>query len=267
MTDILEDVRIGQLVADSRLQPRVNGLEEDHVQALMESSELPPVTVVLINGRKTVIDGHHTIEACRRRGDETIAVRIVDPPPDGDLLGFAFQLNKTHGLPPSVADRRAEAKRTLQRHPEYADRVVARAVGLSPTTVATVRRDLKHGGGAEVPAQRVGAGGYRYTPPARERGELPAPSTIQQIGDLFTPRDKARQRRIARYFERLAVALEDQFGLGNWEFEDAASACNSTLGADGARDLADRLGPAAENVLEVATMLGYDPDAHDERSQ
>ncbi len=82
---------------------------------------------------------------------------------------------------------------------------------------------------------------------------------MEAVGDFLVKRERRQQRRIARYLERLAVALEDQRRLKGWETnEEAAEACRETLGEEQAGELARELGSGARNVLRVAVALGYD---------
>ena len=110
----------------------------DHVAALAEVfDELPPVTVRAAT--REVIDGAHRVAAARRRGRETVACVLVDV---DELGAFAAHVraNAQHGLPLSRAEKRAAALSLLQADSTRSDRDVARICGLSPTTVATVRR-------------------------------------------------------------------------------------------------------------------------------
>ena len=107
-----------------------------------------------------------------------------------------------------------------------------------------------------------GWGGYRHTAGRRAAGELPDLDPGEAIAELFKPRERRNQKRVARYLERLAVALDDQFGLEGWEtHEDAAQACREALGGVRAAELAKRLGDGAHNVLQAAIALGYENDA------
>src|SRR5206468_1512181 len=102
--------------------------------------------------------------------------------------------------------------------------------------------------------------------PARKPGELPGVGLGEWVGDfgakVFSNKDRVRQRKLASYFVRLADALDDQFELdGFGALVDVAEAIQLVLGKDKAVELADRIGPAAWNSLEVARLLGYDPEA------
>ncbi|MGW4774422.1 hypothetical protein ACWEO2_41110 [Nocardia sp. NPDC004278] len=50
-----------------------------------------------------------------------------------------MKLNTTHGLPLSLADRKAAALRILSSYPEWSDRAIAAIAGVSPKTVSAIR--------------------------------------------------------------------------------------------------------------------------------
>ena len=140
------------LPADS---PRLGGEDPDHVLLLAESgAALPPILVH--RGTMRVIDGMHRLRAARLRGEPDIEVTYYD----GDDLGAfieAVRANIAHGLPLTLADRRAAARRILSANPELSDRSVAGLTGLSPKTVGAARRST--GDQLLDPAYRLGKDG------------------------------------------------------------------------------------------------------------
>jgi hypothetical protein len=96
-----------------------------------------------------------------------------------------------------------------------------------------------------------------YSPSSpRQPGELPADR--EPLGAVFSSKERREQRRLVRYFERLALALDDGEAFANWETSgDAAQACRAVLGEDEATELAERLAIGSRNVLDVAEELGY----------
>jgi ParB-like chromosome segregation protein Spo0J len=262
---------IGRIIVDPSLQPRVGGLDADHVRALQEAPEgWPPLLVVQRDGRYLLVDGFHRFAAAQNLGLETVRVEVEAVPADGDLHALAFRANAAHGRPLSLADRRAFAERLLRAQPRLADREIGRRCGLSSNTVGAVRERLEAAAQIEQTTERVGRGGYSYTvgtnEEKRQPGELPEASFEESVGEavggLFTSAERKRQRRFVRYLERLAVALDDQYDLKGWEtHEEAARACRLVLGIERATELARELGDGASNVLQVAVALGYDDDA------
>ncbi|HET6741269.1 MAG TPA: ParB N-terminal domain-containing protein [Kribbella sp.] len=134
--------------------PRLRGIDPDHVRLLAESGGVLPPIVVHAETRR-VIDGEHRVEAARRRGDTTIAVLWFH----GDeqvAFVLAVEANNSHGLPLSLADRRAAAVRIFTAFPQWSDRRLAAVCGLSASTVAQLRRRLQAADGAEP---RIGRDG------------------------------------------------------------------------------------------------------------
>nr|WP_051029080.1 ParB/RepB/Spo0J family partition protein [Nocardia takedensis] len=137
------DVPISRLrLTDS---PRTRGIDIDHVTVLAQSElALPPVTVH--RGTMTVIDGAHRYQAAIRRGSAAIGCRFFDGDPRSAFV-LSVVLNSSHGLPLSLADRKAAARRILAEYGEWSDRRIAAAVGLSDKTVGAIRRT--EAGGAD----------------------------------------------------------------------------------------------------------------------
>lgn len=129
------NVRLSALcVSDS---PRLEGECTEHIRTLLESDlPFPPITVHRQTMR--IIDGMHRFRAAQLRGDTEIEVEYFDgAEPDAFIL--AVESNVRHGLPLSLADRKAAAARIVLSHPQWSDRTVALAVGLSHKTVGAIR--------------------------------------------------------------------------------------------------------------------------------
>lgn len=126
--------------------PRLAGVNGEHVRALAElGADLPPILVHRATMR--VIDGMHRVRAAQLRGDDSIAVRYFDGA-EGDAFVLGVWENIAHGLPLTLADRRAAAARILLLYPQWSDRAIAAVAGLSPKTVGALRRrsSSDHGG-------------------------------------------------------------------------------------------------------------------------
>lgn len=118
--------------------PRRAGECPEHVEALAQAGDdLPPIVVHWPSMR--VVDGMHRLRAAERRGATDIAVRFIDGSED-DAFVLAVEANVRHGLPLTLADRRAAAAQMLLAHPDWSDRRVASSTGLAPGTIAAVRR-------------------------------------------------------------------------------------------------------------------------------
>jgi ParB-like chromosome segregation protein Spo0J len=129
-------VAIGSLVvADS---PRISGENLEHVQALTNAlDKLPPIIVHRASMR--VLDGVHRLRAARLSGQTEIEARFFDGD-DADAFVVAVRSNTAHGLPLSLADRKAAAGRIIASHPQWSDRLIASVTGLAAGTIAEARR-------------------------------------------------------------------------------------------------------------------------------
>ncbi|MFJ2786651.1 MULTISPECIES: ParB/RepB/Spo0J family partition protein [unclassified Streptomyces] len=180
----IEDVPIDALkLVDS---PRVVGEVEVHIQALAESGEeFPPIVVDAATMR--VIDGAHRVRAAALRGLREIRARLYEAAGE-EAFVLAVLLNSRHGLPLTAADRRAAAKRIMTGSPGWSDRRIARLAGLSPTTVAALRRRSTVRN--EQSDTRVGADG-RARPVSGVEGRL-------QARELLIGRPDLSLREVAR---------------------------------------------------------------------
>lgn len=268
MNNDLFTALLDRIIVDISLQPRVGGLDTEHIANLQNWPEnWSPLEVVQQDGKYLLIDGFHRLAAAQNIGMEEVPIHLVDYPQDGDLHALAFALNATHGRPLTLGDRRAFTERLLRKNPEWADREIGRRSGLSSNTVGSIRVELEHSAQIEQTHVRVGAGGYTYkvgtNDPKRLPGSMPEPEITEVVGDLvgrlFTSEERVQQRHITKYLQRLSVALEDQEALNGWETAtDAAEALRLVLGEDRAKQLSDSLGYSCRSVLDVAIVLGYE---------
>jgi hypothetical protein len=128
-------VRVGSLLdSDS---PRLLGEDQDHVHALVGVEDrLPPIIVHRETMR--VIDGMHRLHAARLRGDKEVDARFVDGDEASSFV-LAVSTNIRHGLPLSLADRKAAASRIISSYPQWSDRRIAAVAGIAAKTVAAIR--------------------------------------------------------------------------------------------------------------------------------
>lgn len=164
---------------------RVKGEDINHVRILAElDDKLPPIVVHRATAR--VIDGMHRVRAAMLRGAAHIdAILFEGTEHDAFLLGV--RLNAAHGLPLSRADRAAAAVRIMYSCPQWSDRAIAGAAGLSDKTVAALRRRAS----AEIPhlSGRLGLDGrLRPVSPAAGR---------RLAGDLIAENPDATIREIS----------------------------------------------------------------------
>jgi ParB-like chromosome segregation protein Spo0J len=128
-------VDIASLVFED--SPRSGGEDTCHTQALAEADNtLPPIMVHRQTMR--VIDGMHRVQAARLRGRKKIIAVYFDGDVEASFVK-AVEANVSHGLPLSLQDRKAAAKRIMRSFPAWSDRAIAASTGLSATTIRTMR--------------------------------------------------------------------------------------------------------------------------------
>ncbi|MCX5096776.1 ParB/RepB/Spo0J family partition protein [Streptomyces sp. NBC_00365] len=147
-------VRVDSLLLDD--SPRLSGQDQAHVRVLAEAGDrLPPITVHRPTLR--VIDGVHRVRAAQVNGCREIPARLLDCDRAAAFV-LAVQANVTHGLPLSRTDRTAAAARIVAAFPQWSDRAVAAAVGISDKTVSRLRTRAAPGRAAQT-GTRLGRDG------------------------------------------------------------------------------------------------------------
>nr|WP_326701853.1 ParB N-terminal domain-containing protein [Streptomyces sp. NBC_01754] len=118
--------------------PRLSGIDEAHARQLAEVyALLPPILVHRPTMR--VIDGMHRVRAAIISGLDVIDAQFFDGD-ENEAFIQSVARNIAHGLPLSLADRKAAARRILAAFPAMPDRSVALYTGLDTKTVAEARR-------------------------------------------------------------------------------------------------------------------------------
>ena len=132
----LADVAIDRLRFG--FSPRSDTCDPDHVAALAEVlDQVPPILVHAATMR--VIDGVHRVLAARSLGRGSIpAVMFTGDETAAHVA--AVRANVTHGRPLTLAERQAAATKLLEMVPEWSDRRLAVAAGLSARTIARLRQ-------------------------------------------------------------------------------------------------------------------------------
>ncbi|GGW20906.1 hypothetical protein GCM10018980_59350 [Streptomyces capoamus] len=164
---------------------RLDGPDDRHTRALAESGDFPPILVH--RPTMAILDGVHRYHAARLRGDTRIAVRFCDEPLEQAFVRSVRE-NIRHGLPLTQSDRTAAARRILAAHPHWSDRALAQVAGLSPKTVADLRKGAQRATG---PTHRLGRDGRLRPTDADERRRHAAEilrsepdSSLREVGRL-----------------------------------------------------------------------------------
>ncbi len=165
--------------------PRTRGVDAEHVQKLARiAAPLPPIVVHWPT--LSVVDGVHRVHAARLRGDDRIDVRYFEGSAE-DAFVEAVRLNTSRGLPLTQADRTAAVSRILGTHPQWSDRLIASAAGVTAGTVAGVRKRSTDQG-EQLNTRRGRDGRLRPVDPAAGR---------RRAGLLLAERPDATLRQIA----------------------------------------------------------------------
>lgn len=255
-------IAVAKISVDIGLQPRVDGVDPDHVRTLESIAELwPPLTVVQQGDRYLLVDGFHRFAAAQNLKLQTIPAVVVDLVEGEDLRDIAFRLNSAHGRPLSLSDRRTHAAWLLRKNPNSSDREIGRRCGLMQPTVAKVRQELEQQAKIERTDQRVGRDGRTYSA-GQKSGTTSLAAVVENLIDAFSPAERRAQRQFVSYLKRLANILEEQHRYESYEtFEAGATACRVVLGDAAAKEFATYLGQNSWNLLQIARALGYREDA------
>ena len=170
--------RIEDLAETRDIRP----LDREHVDRLaIAVGSLPPVDVVkLAGGRFGLLAGYHRREAHRVAGVATMRIVVHNLEPE-QWFPFAVRSNLAHGLPLTLAQRKAAAVRMLDDDPRRSDRAIAADCGLSHPTIAKLRQPDPDDDAAGKDFQlRVGRDGKARQVPAPPT-EAPAPATIPEF--------------------------------------------------------------------------------------
>ncbi|WP_335933754.1 ParB N-terminal domain-containing protein [Streptomyces sp. PTD5-9] len=259
-------IRSLRMTDSPRLAPR----REDHARLLADSdADLPPILVERESMR--VIDGIHRVLAAELRGEEEIEARFFEGDAK-DAFVLAVHTNVTHGLPLSVAERTAAARRIMESHPQWSDRIIAEAVGLSARTVAGVRRrstegsaqsNVRIGKDGRLRPLNGASGRLRAHELLRRRPDTPLREIAQRAGiSISTAWDvRARVQRgedpvPPRQRKAMAAAARSRPGAATL---DAVPRQRSAASAVGARGAAPGRTGARQSGIDVLELLRKDP--------
>ncbi|WP_327321596.1 ParB N-terminal domain-containing protein [Streptomyces sp. NBC_01210] len=167
---------VAELVIEG--SPRASGEDEEHVRSLVAvDQELPPIIVHRATMR--VIDGAHRVRAARLSEKKRIRARFFDGSAE-DAFVLAVQANVRHGLPLSLKDRISAAERIVATHPQWSDRMISTAAGISARTIAEIRRRSAE---SEPSGVRIGQDGRARPVDAARRRSL-ATALLTENPDL-----------------------------------------------------------------------------------
>lgn len=155
----LSEVPIKQIVKRRDLQVRER-LDMGRVQFLEEVHESwDPVLLYKVDGRLYLTDGFHRIAAAERLGLRAVRAAVVEGTIHDALLA-GIEANSAHrGLPLTLEERKRAAGLVLKIHTEWANRRIAKLVGLSHPTITSIREELEALGAIARLEKTVGTDG------------------------------------------------------------------------------------------------------------
>jgi ParB-like chromosome segregation protein Spo0J len=224
---------------------RAAGIDPLHVAALAEvAAHWPPI--VVNRADSSVVDGHHRIAAARQLGLRELCVTWFDGSAEDAYLEFV-RCNVGHGLPLTLAERRQAARQMLRSHAQRSDRAIASVCGVSPTTIARLRKDGPvewAGDGTRDAKGRVGLDG-RVRP-------LNGMALRAHIAQELALRPEASLRAIA--------------GTVGASPETVRSVRNELRASTGAAKYATMIGRDAVSVLDVSPIGTRVPSPSEDRA-
>ena len=135
---------------------------KDYAALIGEGVEFDPgIAYTQEDGKLALVAGHHRWEAHKRAGKDSMRVEIRK-----GHLGFALRRaiedNDKHiGVRMTQADRRNAVDMMLRAYPNWGDESIAKAAGVSRSTVIRRRRHLEKVGEISSPSERIGADGRK----------------------------------------------------------------------------------------------------------
>jgi hypothetical protein len=240
----------------------IRPVDHDHAACLAVAVEkLPPVDVVKLNGsRFGLLAGYHRREAHQVAQVKTMRVVVHDLDPEQWFL-FAVRSNLEHGLPLTMPQRKAAAKRMLEEDPHRSDRDIAADCGLTHPTIAKLRRpdpdDDPTGNTYQLnPETRIGRDGKARHLPTQPRTSDPTPDEWAAREDGETPDGGVKDLRLQEDGKpELAEARELNAKIGLANACDLIARLNVTLADEDVLRIAPQAGGELPDPLEVSMLI------------
>jgi ParB/Sulfiredoxin domain len=134
----VESVEVAALKPGVRL--RLGGVKSDHLESIVLTvGQWPPI--VVRRSDHAIVDGHYRYLAAQRLGLRTLECTYFDGEEPSAFVE-AVRCNRSHGLPLSVRERGAAARRILESYPEWSDRRIGTMCCLAAGTVGRIRASM-----------------------------------------------------------------------------------------------------------------------------
>lgn len=142
-----EDINLDDITVDSEVQQRVITINPDtvlHYAELIEDGhEFPPLTIFRDpEGKNWLADGWHRLKAFTKAGKKTAPCVIVEGTREDARFFAATDANRDHPLQMTRADKWKAVETVIDMRPDWSERKIASAVGVSPPFVGKVKTKL-----------------------------------------------------------------------------------------------------------------------------
>lgn len=162
-------LKISKIKTESGTQTRVMINEDtvaDYAEAMESGVEFPPIVVYHDGTDYYMADGFHRCLGASRIGLKEISAEIRKGTRI-DALKYALGANCTNGLRRTNDDKHRCVEIALREFPDWSDRKIEEACGVSDYLVATVRKETGARNGtstlpADQPQTRTGRDGKQY---------------------------------------------------------------------------------------------------------
>lgn len=174
------NIPIADIEVDLSIQPRANGLNQEHADDLAEAyrrgDDVPPIRVYRIGKAYKLAQGFHRLEAAKRAEQADIDCEVVAGT-ELDCSINALCSNQGHGLKRTNEDKRRCVAEMLKLVPDWTDRRIAEEAGVSNTFVSQMRpQEEGEVSTVDTSPKRTGKGGKTYTAkPKKPVAEKPEP--------------------------------------------------------------------------------------------
>jgi hypothetical protein len=123
--------------------PRLDGGSKDHAAQWRADVKVPPI--IVHRSTMQIIDGARRAAVALQQHQDTIAVQFFEGSAEAAFVLAVVSNDVTHGVPLSLQERKAAAKRILGMYPDWSDRMIASIAGLTHPTIARIRGNLSTG--------------------------------------------------------------------------------------------------------------------------
>ena len=139
----ITNLQTSAIFIDAEIQQRIAidaKVVEDYADAMEQGQKFPPLVVYFDSKQNVLADGFHRFEAHKKRGHTKVACEVREGTREDAILYAATDANRAHGLRRTQLDKRKAVHTVMDLKPEWSNRDIAKAVGVSHTFVNNLRQ-------------------------------------------------------------------------------------------------------------------------------